>query len=69
MSVVKIDVTRCSFMEGALDFKENGLESSPGQGTVLYSWERHFPLIGPLFIQFFMWLQGELNARGNPAMD
>ena len=33
---------------GAVDFGSNGPGSSPGQGTVLCSWARHFTLIVPL---------------------
>ena len=38
-------------MISALDSGSNGPGSSPGRGTALCSWAKHFILIGPLSTQ------------------
>ena len=40
-------------MVSALEPCLSGLGSSPGRGTALCSWARHFTLIVPLFIQVY----------------
>ena len=47
-------------MVSALDFGSNGPGSSPGRGTALCSWERHFPLIVPLSTQMYKWVPTNL---------
>ena len=44
---------RGGLMASALDFGSNGPGSSPGWGTALCSWARHFTLIVPLSTQVF----------------
>ena len=57
-------------MVGVLDAGSNSLGSSPGRGTVLCSWARHFTLMVPLSTQVYKWLlanlmlQVALQARG-----
>ena len=52
------------------DSGSNGLGSSPGWGTKLCSWARHFTLIVPLSTQVTVQMgTGEFTAGGNPAMD
>ena len=48
-------------MVSALDSGSGGPGSSPGRGTVLCSWARHFTLVVSLSTDF--------TAGGNPAMD
>ena len=38
----------------------NGPGSSPGRGTALCSWERHFILIVPLSTQVYKWVPANL---------
>ena len=47
-------------MVSALDSGSNGLGLSPGQGTALCSWARHFALIVPLSIQVYKWVPANL---------
>ena len=47
-------------MVGALDPGSNGPGSSPGQGTVLCSWARHFTPIVPLSTQVCKWVPANL---------
>ena len=49
------DGRRGGLMVSALDSGSSGLGSSPGQGTVLSSWERQFTLTVPLFTQVYKW--------------
>ena len=56
-------------MVSALDSGSNGLGLSPGRGTALCSWARHFTLIVPLSTQVYKMGTGEFTAGGNPAMD
>ena len=42
-------------MVSARDFGLNSTGSSPGRGTVLCSWARHFTLIVPLSTQVYKW--------------
>ena len=56
-------------MVSALHSGLNGPVSSPGQGTVLCSWVRHFTLIVPLSTQVYKSVIGKFTAGGNPAMD
>ena len=54
------------------DCGSGGLGSSPGRGTALCSWARHFNLIVPLSthnIAGVLTGTGEFTAEGNPAMD
>ena len=53
-------------MASALDSKSAGPGSSPGWGTALCSWARHFTLVVPLSTQMGT---GNLLLGGNPAMD
>ena len=43
-------------MVSALDSGSNDSGSSPGRGTVLCSWERHFTPIVPLSTQVYKWV-------------
>ena len=43
---------------GALDSGAGGPGSSPGRGTALCSWARHFTLIVPLSTLMFKWVPG-----------
>ena len=43
--------------------------SSPGRGTALCHWARHFTLILPLFIQVYKWVLVNLLLGGNTVMD
>ena len=43
-------------MFSALDSGSNGPGSSPGRGTALCSWARHFTLIVPLSAQVYKWV-------------
>ena len=56
-------------MVSVLDSGSNGPGSSPGQGTVLCFWGRHFTPIVPLSIQVYKWVLANLLLGGNPAMD
>ena len=47
-------------MVSALDFGSSGLGSSPGRGTALCSWARHFTLIVPLSTQVYKWVPANL---------
>ena len=47
-------------MVSALDSGSNGPGSSPGRGTVLCSWERHFTPIVPLSTQVYKWIPANL---------
>ena len=60
---------RGGLMVSALDSGSKGPGSSPGRGTALCSWERHFTLIVPLSTQVYKWVPVNLLLRGNPAMD
>ena len=43
-------------MVSVLDSRLNGPVSSPGRGTVLCSWARHFTPIVPFFTQVYKWV-------------
>ena len=43
-------------MVSALDSALNSPGSSPGRGTPLCSWARHFTLIVPLSTQVYKWI-------------
>ena len=47
-------------MVSALESGANGMGSSPGRGTVLCSWARHFTPIVPLSIQVHKWVPANL---------
>ena len=47
-------------MVSALDSGSGGLGSSPGRGTALCSWARHFTLIVPLSTQVHKWVPANL---------
>ena len=47
-------------MVSALDSGSNGPGSSPGQGTTLCSWARHFTPIVPLSTQVYKWVPANL---------
>ena len=47
-------------MVSALDSGSNGPDSSPGRGTVLCSWARHFTPIVPLSTQVYKWVPANL---------
>ena len=47
-------------MVSALDSKSNGPDLSPGQGTAMCSWARHFTPIVPLSIQVYKWVPANL---------
>ena len=51
---------RGGLMVSALDFGSNGPGSSPGRGTALCSWERHFTPIVPLSTQVYKWVPANL---------
>ena len=51
---------RGGLMVSALDSGSNGPGSSPGRGTALYSWARHFTLIVPLSTQVYKWVPANL---------
>ena len=61
---------RCGgLVVSALDSRSNGLGLSPGQGTALCSWVRHFTskcLSPPRCINIYT---GKFTDGGNPAMD
>ena len=42
-------------MVSVLDCGSGGVGSSPGRGTALSSWARHFTLVVPLFSQVYKW--------------
>ena len=50
-------------MVSALDSRSSGLSKSPGRGTVLCSWERHFTLTVTLFTQAYKWVPANLLLR------
>ena len=58
-----------SSSERVVDSRSNGPGSSPGQGTALCSWTRHFTLIVLLSTQVYKWVPVNLLLGGNPAMD
>ena len=47
-------------MVSALDSGSNGPGLSPGRGTALCSWARHFTSIVPLFTQVYKWVPANL---------
>ena len=47
-------------MVSALDSGSNGPGSSPGRGTVLCTWARHFTPIVPLSTQVYKWVPANL---------
>ena len=47
-------------MVSALDSGSGGPGSSPGRGTALCSWTRHFTLIVPLSTQVYKWVPANL---------
>ena len=47
-------------MVSALDSGSNHPGSSPGRGTALCSWARHFTLIVPLSTQVYKWVPANL---------
>ena len=47
-------------MVSALDTGSRGPDSSPGRGTVLCSWARHFTPIVPLSTKGYKWLLANL---------
>ena len=57
-------------MVSVLDSGSNGPGLSPGWGTVLCSWARHFTPIVPLTTQAYKWVPANLLLGViNPAMD
>ena len=56
-------------MVSVLDSGSSGPGSSPGQGTALCSWARHFTLTVPLFTQVYKWVPVTLLLEDNPLMD
>ena len=53
-------------MVSALDSRSHGPSSSPGWGTVLCSWARHFTLIVPLFTQVYKLVPANLQLGLTP---
>ena len=51
---------RSGLMVSVLDSGSNGPGSSPGRGTVLCSWARHFTPIVPLSTQEYKWVTANL---------
>ena len=51
---------RGGLMVSALNSGSGGPGSSPGQGTALCSWARHFTLIVPLSTQVYKWVPTNL---------
>ena len=51
---------RGGLMVSALNSGSNGPGSSPGRGTVLCSWARHFTPIVPLSTQVYKWVPANL---------
>ena len=49
-----------SLMVSVLDSRLNGPGSSPGRGTVLCSWARHFTPKVPLSTQVYKWVPANL---------
>ena len=47
-------------MVSALDSGSDGPASSPGRGTALCSWARHFTLVVPLSTQVYKWVPANL---------
>ena len=47
-------------MVRVLDSGSGGLGSSPGRGTALCSWARHFTVIVPLSNQVYKWVPANL---------
>ena len=47
-------------MASALNTGSSGPGSSPGRGTALCSWARHFTLTLPLFTQVYKWVPANL---------
>ena len=47
-------------MVSALDSGSDGPSSSPGRGTALCSWARHFTPIVPLSTQVYKWVPANL---------
>ena len=56
-------------MVSVQDSGSGGLGSSPGQGTALCSWARHFIVTVPLSTRMYKWVPANLLLGGNPAMD
>ena len=56
-------------MVSVLDSGSSGLGSSPGQGTALSSFARHFTVRVPLSTQVYKWVPANFLLGGNPAMD
>ena len=52
-------------MVSALDSGLGGPGSSPGQGTALCSWARHFTLTVPLSTQVYKWVPANLVPKTN----
>ena len=55
---------RGGIMVSALDSGLSGLGTSPGRGTVLRSWARHFTLTVSLFTQVYKLVQANLMLGG-----
>ena len=53
-------------MVSALHSGSNSPGSSPGQGTALCSWARHFTLIVPLSTQVYKWVPANLGPFQTP---
>ena len=54
---------RGGLMFTALVPGSTGPGSSPGRGTALCSWARHFTLIVPLSTQVYKWVPASLTLR------
>ena len=59
---------RGGLVVSALDSGSSGPGSSPGRGTALGSWARHFTLTVPLSTQVYKWVPANLLLGGNPTM-
>ena len=53
---------RGSLMVSVLDFGSSGPGSSPGRGTALCSWARHFTLTVPLYAHKWVWASLRLGV-------
>ena len=60
MLLTYIFTGRGGLMVNALDSGSSGPGSSPGRGTALCSWARHFTLIVPLTTQVYKWVPANL---------